>query len=285
MGFVIGVVGASGGVGASTLTAALAVRARTVLGDERDVLAIDLDVRGGLDVTLCMEHIEGQRWTDSSEGRWSEHDLARPPWLLLGEQVRLSELPREDGVALLAAPPGWDPARNWHSVVATLDDLAQQTSLVVIDCGARPPTALLSRLDLLVIVFGLSPKGLGDLRALQQAGALERTQPLLVSRGAKGYRSSGPMSARQVGLPFLAHLAEDPRVPRHASEGIAPGRLRSAVDAVADEVLAMADASWVHTLMSQSIPVSASVFEPGYEPDPVPDVVPSPRPDLVERST
>lgn len=248
MGFTIGVVGASGGVGASTLTAALAVRARTVVDDCRLSVAVDLDVRGGLDTTLCMEHIEGTRWSDVDDDVWP----GGPDEGLL----RLDSLPGEDGVFVLAGRgmSGPDP----RMVLESLEAVASEVPLVAVDCGPRPSPPVLSRLDQLVVVSRLTPRGASDARALTAACPLDRAQPVLVSRGAKADRD-GPSAARHLGIPFLAHLADDPRVPRHARAGVTPGVLRSAVDAVADEVLAMADSSWLQSLVSRLSPASDSV--------------------------
>ncbi|MBC7292320.1 MAG: pilus assembly protein FlpE, partial [Actinotalea sp.] len=58
----VAVVGAAGGVGASTLAALLA-RRRAIAGDR--VLLVDLDPGGGgLDVLLGLEQVDGARWSD-----------------------------------------------------------------------------------------------------------------------------------------------------------------------------------------------------------------------------
>lgn len=234
MAFTIGVVGASGGVGASTLAAAVAVRASTVVEDCPSVLLLDLDVRGGLDTTMCLEHLEGTRWTDVQRQGWPEETTPGP--------VRLGDLPNDDGVFVLAGR-----GRPWPDdalVTETFDDLSSQADLVVVDAGPRPAAPLLSRLDLLLVMVRLSTKGIRDAQALSRACVLARSRPRLVSRGAKGDRA-GPSAARQLGLDHLAHCPDDPRVPRQASEGLAPGVLRTSVDAVADEALALMEASWL----------------------------------------
>ena len=56
------VLGASGGLGASTWAAALARRLSTHLGE---CVLVDGDVRGGgLDMTCGTEHVPGLRWPD-----------------------------------------------------------------------------------------------------------------------------------------------------------------------------------------------------------------------------
>src|SRR6476619_2946840 len=59
---VMGVIGASGGLGVSSLAVALAVRAGLRVGA---TVAIDGAPGGGaLDVTACLEHLPGLRWPD-----------------------------------------------------------------------------------------------------------------------------------------------------------------------------------------------------------------------------
>jgi len=58
----VGVVGASGGLGVSTLAVALASRAGPSLGVTVCVdTAGSAGARGGLDVTACLEHLPGLR--------------------------------------------------------------------------------------------------------------------------------------------------------------------------------------------------------------------------------
>lgn len=237
MGFTIGVVGASGGLGASTLTAALAFRGAAVLDDCTSAVAVDLDPRGGLDTTLCLEHVPGTRWEDL---------LDDGAGLVGPTSLRVSDLPGEDGVAVLSGGDGRPPPAE--IVLEALDLLGPLVDLVAVDCGPRPPAHILSRLDLLVVLAAGTARGLHDAVALSRACALSRTMPVLVSRGAPRDRS-GPSLARRLGLPFLAHLGDDTRVPRQSGEGLAPGVVRSAVDGVADEALALAQSRWLATLV------------------------------------
>src|SRR3954470_8144109 len=59
---VLGVIGASGGLGVSSLVVGLAQRAAGQLGA---TVAVDAAAGGGaLDVTACVEHLPGLRWAD-----------------------------------------------------------------------------------------------------------------------------------------------------------------------------------------------------------------------------
>src|SRR6478672_5496568 len=87
---VVGVIGASGGVGSSTLAVALALRATPAVGA---VTCVDLVLQaGGLDVTACVEHLPGLRWPDlaGARGRLDGADL-------------MEALPAEGPVRVLAA--------------------------------------------------------------------------------------------------------------------------------------------------------------------------------------
>lgn len=240
MGSTIGVLGASGGVGASTLTAALAVRAQTVIDDCGVSVAVDLDVRGGLDTILCVEHLDGLRWTDLELRGWADGDT--------GRGVAASDLPGDSQVHVLAGTG--EPVLDWPLVVETLDVLTSAVDLVAVDCGPRPHGVVLSRLDALVVMARLTAKGAADAAAAARVCPLARTHTVLVTRGSSRDRS-GTALARELGVPLLAHLADDAAVARHAGEGVPPGILRSGVDVVADEVLAMVESAWLASLVGR----------------------------------
>lgn len=239
MGVTIGVLGVSGGVGASTLTATLAMRAHSVLDSCLTSVAIDLDPRGGLDTTMCLEHLDGLRWPDLELQSWTEP----------GPEVVVTQLPGEDGAHVLTG--GGVRLPDWPLVAEMLDAFAVQCDLIAVDCGTRPPPRLLSRLDLLVLLTRTTARGLADLQVLDEACTLGRTESVLITRGPKTAGGVGA-SARVIGPTAFGHLPDDPRVARHADEGSAPGVLRSACDSVADELLAMVESHWLTELMSRA---------------------------------
>jgi hypothetical protein len=240
MGFTIGVLGASGGVGASTLTAALVVRAHTVIDRCRASIAVDLDLRGGLDTVLCIEHLDGLRWPDIELRGWDAASM--------GRGVTISDLPGDSQVHVLAGTG--EPVLDWPLVAETLDALTPEADLVALDCGPRPHPSLLSRLDLLVVISRLTAKGAADVAALARATPLARARTVLVTRGAARDRT-GPDLARDLDIPFVAHLGDDPVVVRQAAEGLPPGTVRSRVDSVADEVLAGVERVWLAALVGR----------------------------------
>src|SRR5450631_1703863 len=107
---IIGVVGGSGGVGASVLSAAIAIRAA-----QAGLRTVCLDgdrLGGGLDVTLGIEQERGVRWPDlpGARGRIDGPELLRA-------------LPTVDGVAVLSFDRARDvrlAAEILHEVLAAL---------------------------------------------------------------------------------------------------------------------------------------------------------------------
>jgi MinD-like ATPase involved in chromosome partitioning or flagellar assembly len=238
MGLTIGVTGASGGVGASSLTAAIAERARDVLADCRSSVAVDLDPRGGLDTTLCLEHETGLRWPDVEL-------LDRQP---SGGPTRPAtwELPGDPRMRVLAGTGGSHPDPT--VVVETLERLAAGYDLVAVDCGPRPDAGILTRVDVLVVVSRLDSRAVADAVALAHACPLALTHAVLVSRGAKD-ASGATALARRLGVPLLGHLPDDPVVHRHADAGLAPGQRPSRLDGVVDRALTTVETVWLRRLI------------------------------------
>src|SRR5690349_700497 len=144
---VLGVIGASGGLGVSTLAVALAGRAAGHLGA---TVAVDGAPEGGaLDVTACVEHRPGLRWAD-----------------LAGAQGRT------DGPVRVLAGRG--PAPPPEVVRAALSGLGQVCALTVVDLGVS--TRWADRCTDLVLVVGSTARHLAD-----GAGVAERLLELEVS--------------------------------------------------------------------------------------------------------
>ncbi|MDO5503337.1 MAG: hypothetical protein Q4G67_09215 [Actinomycetia bacterium] len=233
----IGVLGASGGLGASTLTAAIAsVGVRLLEADQ--AVAVDLDPRGHLDTTMCLEHLDGVRWSDL-EPRHAV-DLALTP------QLTVADLPGDDGIHVLAGRGADLP--DWRRVAQTLDVLTPRVDVTAVDCGWRPHGSVLSRLDLLIVLTRLDARGMADAAGLDDRLGLGRTQVALVARGDVS-RSQGQAAGRSLRLPFLTTLADDQRIGRDAARGVPPGEGVSALDDVVAEVVTAAESSWLAELM------------------------------------
>ncbi|MFC8504429.1 hypothetical protein ACFUC1_18905 [Pedococcus sp. NPDC057267] len=218
---VLGVVGASGGLGASTLAVSLAVRAGPLLG-----VSACVDGRpsgGGVDVTACLEHLPGLRWGD----------LADLQGRVDGAAV-LRALPGEGSLRVLASR-GTPPAAA--TVRAVVEGLAEVCGLVVLDTGAAPQ--LLDLCTSVVVLAGVSARRLADAGALVQSGVLP-SDALLVLRGARREPVAPEDVAVHLDLPLAAVLRDEVRVRADEDRARVPGtRGRGAVEAVADRVLGM----------------------------------------------
>lgn len=216
---VILVTGASGGLGASTLTAVTG----TVLGRGCAPTLVDTDFRGGgLDATLAVEHLEGLRWGDLAdhEGPVDAEGLRR----------RLPAGP----VPALAARGARPSAATTAAVVEALTAIGP----VVLDAPPGPvlPEELCRLVDVAVGLVGVRPRWLrdGERWAAGLGDLSDRT--LVVTRGPRRAERVAARAADHLGLPLLEHCADDPGVLRDEARGRAP-RPRGAVGEVARAVV------------------------------------------------
>ena len=226
---IIGVAGGSGGVGASVLTAAIAVRAAQA---GLSPVCVDGDrLGGGLDVTLGVEQEPGVRWPDlaGARGRIDGPELLR-------------RLPSVGGVTVLS----FDRARDVSLGVETVDEvlraLRSALDLVVVDLP-RPDHELFGSLaapvDEMVLLAG---SGIGDLAGASAiAGHLARVCPdvwICLRTGGRGTHFADTV-AGALDLPLLGVVREESSLATDLLHGIPPGSSsRSALAAVADKVLA-----------------------------------------------
>ncbi len=218
---VIGVLGASGGLGVSTLAVAVAMRA----GPRSGVSAcVEGDARGGgLDVTACLEHLPGLRWSDLTEAQ-GELDGA----------ALLQALPREGALSVLAGR-GTGPLPV--VVNSTVDALARVCAVTVLDLGRSDRLA--GRCTELVVLAGVSARHLADAAAVApRLVAEDRAVHLVVRRGRRDAVDPEEVALR-LDLPLLASWVDDPRVIADADRGRVPGsRSAGRLAEVADLVLA-----------------------------------------------
>ena len=221
-GRVVGVLGASGGLGASTLVVALAVIAARDGGLRAQVPAVAVDgavAGGGLDVTACVEHVPGLRWSD----------LARTRGEVPGPDLA-DELPMAGAARVLSAVPGGEqpPPEVVTSVVTALRSTAD---LVVVDLprsdGAVP---LVDACDMVLLLAGATPRHLSDAVAarvaLASAAASSGSAPVDTRLVLRGGDSGGELAAAVAGhldLPLAARFRDDGRVARDAERGQIPG--------------------------------------------------------------
>jgi len=226
---IIGVVGGSGGVGASVLTAAIAIRAAQA--GLRPV-CLDADrLGGGLDVTLGIEQEHGVRWPDlaGARGRIDGPELLR-------------RLPSVDGVCVLSFDRARDVQLAAETVHEVLHALSAAADLVVVDLP-RPDhevfAALAPSVDAMILLAG---SGICDLAgASAMAQYLIRTCPdlwLCLRTSGKGSHFADTVAVA-LDLPLLAVVREEPSLAADVLHGIPPGSsAKGALAAAADRVLA-----------------------------------------------
>lgn len=205
---VVAVVGGSGGVGASTLAAALAQLA----GERAGAALVDTDaLGGGIDLLLGAEQSDGWRWPRLNAAEGHLGDLR-------------GHLPVVDGVSVVAMArgPALDLARE--PLAAIVASLRAWHALVVLDPGrsgspaAREAVRLAGRQLVLV-----APGVRGAASARQTVAALDLDRAELVLRGRRGGLPAD-LVAEAVGRPVLGRLPEEPGLANAAERGEPPAR-------------------------------------------------------------
>ncbi|USQ79632.1 hypothetical protein NF556_18890 [Ornithinimicrobium faecis] len=237
-GFVLGVLGASGGVGASVLAAACAVRAAAA---RRDVALIDGHPwSGGLDVLAGMDLVPGLRWPQLRDIRGDVD-----PQRLVGELPASAAGVRclSWGADTPAEPTGPQPV---------LSAVRAAVEITVLDLP-RPGVPVTghqrwwSACDELVLVLDASVAGIGA--AAATAKHLEESTGQALA--GLVVRSPTPLSdqtlAEILDAPVLVRLGEDRSVSvcleRGAAVGSDSGPLAEAADEVLSRVLPMVRAA------------------------------------------
>jgi secretion/DNA translocation related CpaE-like protein len=225
----VAVVGARGGVGASTFAATLAVRAAR----RAPTFLVDADPSGGgVELVFGSEHVDGLRWPDVAltDGRITASTLR-------------GALPEHRGVTVLSwsrGPVTTVAAATMQSMVAAA---ARSFRHIVVDLPRTLDAAAgaaLSAADTVVLLGAddvRSVAGTGAmLPALREAGA---DIGLVVKRSRRAVTPSPQALAASVGLPLLGAYAARRSVGRAIDEGFGPPRRGSLVrccDAVLDRV-------------------------------------------------
>ena len=218
---VIGVVGCSGGVGASSLAVALALMASRRLGV---CVAADGDLRGGgLDVTAGLEHLPGLRWPDLAAVQGDVDGAAL-----------VRSLPAQGALRVLAARGVVVPD---EVVMATVAGLSGVCPVTVVDVGPR--LDCLPRRSGVVVVSGMSARQLADAAVVVPTvlDAVEGGVQLVLRAGRRDAEMAEEV-AGHLELPLLGLLRDDPRASSDADRGGMPGARRgSALASVAALVL------------------------------------------------
>ncbi|WP_425308033.1 septum site-determining protein Ssd [Ammonicoccus fulvus] len=208
---VVAVVGASGGLGTSTLAAGLAWAAA-----ERGLRSafVDLDAGGGgADLIFGLERQPGWRWpgltaADGFLGDLHEH------------------LPHADGLAVVSHDRRDATPVPVTAAVAVVRSLGRSHDVVIIDAGARPGTTELAAIraaDGGLLVCSAEVRGLAA--ATRQLQQIDAHLPMAVVLSRLRQSSDGVAAVeRTLGLSVAASLPADKGIAAGADRGDPPGR-------------------------------------------------------------
>ncbi|WP_109507963.1 septum site-determining protein Ssd [Nocardioides speluncae] len=220
----VGVVGGSGGAGATTFACALAQRAASA----GPALVIDTDPLGpGVDRVLGFEMVDGVRW-----------DALQQTTGRLGARSLREAVPRRDRLGALTWSAGPQGTLQAFAVREALSAAQRGHDVVVLDLSrSLGPLVeeLVARCDQLIVVAVPTVPGVASARRL--CARLEAVaQPMLVLRG----RGIDPDEVAQVvGAPVLAAMPDQRGLAEAIDLGAGPVRsARGALGRAADTVLA-----------------------------------------------
>jgi hypothetical protein len=210
---VIGVVGGSGGVGASTFAAGLARLAGRGTATGRSVLVEVDPVSGGIDVLLGAEAVPGPRWSGLrlAGGR-------------LDPDVLAAGLPAWSTVAFVAADVAPTP-----EAVAQLLPVAREVGPVVVDvprwpAPSRPPA--LAGCDLVVLVCGSTVAAAAAARCVADGLGPTVRLAAVVRGGSAPHQVADLVGAPLVGrVPDLRRVSPEPATWPPALRRVASGVL------------------------------------------------------------
>ena len=259
MGNVIAFVPASGGVGASSIAAAVAVRAAAA---GRSAVAVDLDrLAGRLDVMFGVEQSGGWRWPD----------LAEVAGVVDGVGLA-AQLPMSCGVSVLSGPDpsaGWWPGVELDAVADVVTGIAAAHDVTVLDLSrdAELLASVALLVDALVVVAGTGVgqlaaasvvvpgmrrvlrglrSGLGDgVRGgrgspgeVLEAEPLLPIEPWVVLRGRRVEPELEDLVMDELDAPLAAVVSHDAGLAAEIADGLPPGaRGRGSVVRAADSLL------------------------------------------------
>lgn len=206
----LGVVAGSGGAGATTFAAAVAVTSAR----RRPTALVDLDPLGpGLDRVVGLEDRDGAAWDVlvSSRGR-------------LGSRSLRSALPDKDGLAVLTWGAGAAVDLEPTAVREVLSAAQRGHDLVVVDLPRSLDAVtqeVVTRCDEVLVVVG--PTVLGVAAA---GRVLARLRPLTDRLGLVTRRSGTTVPSEQVaaalGVPVAAEVPHQGRLDEHVELGLGP---------------------------------------------------------------
>jgi secretion/DNA translocation related CpaE-like protein len=213
-GVVVAVTGGSGGVGATTLAAAVAL----VAGRRHRVALVDLDPAGpGLRRVAGFDDVTGVTWPElaDSHGR-------------IGSRSLREALPARDGVGVLGWPDDLVVAPSIGLVREVVSAASRGHDWVVLDLPRAAAVSsdgaaheLVSRCDHVVVVTRASLASVAATARLADRLGPGSPRLGLVVRSRRGSALAEDV-ARAVGVPLLAELADQRRLDEHLDLGVGP---------------------------------------------------------------
>lgn len=209
---VIGVIGATGGLGSSLLASSIAALYATT---GETVLTELPNYSGGLDVLWGIEENPGIRWSDlvNSSGRISTKDIIRT-------------LPNTSGVSIMSC--GSDD-NNHLGAIDVVTEMATEAENLVIDLpnSADPNFKEFLKLSSdLVLVVGTT------IRSTNAANQLitnfpEFVKAKLVVRIMPGTGLEPLSIAKTLGLTLIGEITHDQKITEHLEQGLNPAQIQS----------------------------------------------------------
>ena len=207
----IGVVGGSGGAGATTFACALG----QVAARSGPTLVVDLDPLGpGADRVLGLEALEGVRWDE----------LGNTTGRLSGRSLR-EAVPRRNGLGVLTWEPGPHRGLSAFAVREAVSAAQRGHETVVLDLPRRRTDVIdevVARCDGVLVVVAPTVSGVSSAARVCH-GFADRAALRLVLRGT----GADPAEvARVVGVPVLATMTDQRGLAEAIDLGLGPVRSR-----------------------------------------------------------
>jgi secretion/DNA translocation related CpaE-like protein len=206
----IGVIGGSGGAGATTLACALA----SVVAARGPALLMDLDPIGpGADRVVGLEGVDGVRWETlvASTGRFGSRSLR-------------DALPQRGALAVLTWSAAAGGALREASVREVLGAAQRGNDVVVVDLPRHcdeVAMGVVARCDHVVLVSGLTlPAVAASVRVVAQLQESAPSLHVVVRGGASGLSAEQVVEALR--LPLLVQMRDQKRLVEHIDLGLGP---------------------------------------------------------------
>jgi secretion/DNA translocation related CpaE-like protein len=208
---VVGVVGAGGGAGASTVAAGLATA--HAAGGRRRSLLVDADpLGGGIDLVMGCEAVPGLRWTDIDigDGRVAASAL-------------LAALPSVDGVSVLSAGSHAPVEIDGGAVRSMIRAGRHACGLVVVDLPRRFDAgwlgAIAADIDVVLVVVAGHIRSVSAGRQVVAAATAFCPDVRAVVRTTAGRRLEPDAVSTALAVPLAATLPTRRAVSRSADDG------------------------------------------------------------------